>query len=93
MALFDCGLMITSYYGLEALIQGEDPPRYGNAHPSIMPYGVFDAADGPLVITVGNNAQYARFCRKVIERPDLAEDNRFQTNIGRAANPRCSCPN
>jgi crotonobetainyl-CoA:carnitine CoA-transferase CaiB-like acyl-CoA transferase len=86
MALFDCGLMITSYYGLEALIQGEDPPRYGNAHPSIVPYGVFDAADGPLVITVGNNAQYARFCREVIERPDLAEDDRFQTNIGRAAN-------
>jgi crotonobetainyl-CoA:carnitine CoA-transferase CaiB-like acyl-CoA transferase len=86
MALFDCGLMITSYYGLEALIMGEDPPRYGNAHPSIVPYGVFDAADGPLVITVGNNSQFTRFCREVIERPDLAEDERFQTNIGRAAN-------
>ena len=49
MALFDCGLMITAYYGLEALLLGEDPPRYGNAHPSIVPYGVFDAADGPLV--------------------------------------------
>ena len=86
MALFDCGLMITSYYGLEALLLGEDPPRYGNAHPSIVPYGVFDAEDGPLVITVGNNSQFARFCREVIERPDLAEDDRFQTNIGRAAN-------
>ena len=78
MALFDCGLMITAYYGLEALLMGEDPPRYGNAHPSIVPYGVFDAADGPLVITVGNNSQYQRFCREVIERPDLAEDDRFQ---------------
>ncbi|MGF6508305.1 CaiB/BaiF CoA transferase family protein [Paraburkholderia sp. 32] len=86
MALFDCGLMITAYYGLEALIMGEDPPRYGNAHPSIVPYGVFDAYDGPLVITVGNNSQFVRFCREVIDRPDLAEDNRFQTNIGRAAN-------
>lgn len=86
MALFDCGLMITSYYGLEALIMGEDPPRYGNAHPSIVPYGVFDAADGPLVITVGNNSQFARFCREVIERPDLADDERFKTNISRAAN-------
>jgi crotonobetainyl-CoA:carnitine CoA-transferase CaiB-like acyl-CoA transferase len=37
MALFDCGLMITAYYGLEALLMGEDPPRYGNAHPSIVP--------------------------------------------------------
>ncbi|WP_296653947.1 CaiB/BaiF CoA-transferase family protein [Paraburkholderia sp.] len=86
MALFDCGLMITAYYGLEALLQGEDPPRYGNAHPSIVPYGVFDAADGPLVITVGNNSQYERFCRDVIERPDLADDERFKTNIQRAHN-------
>jgi len=92
MALFDCGLMITSYYGLEALIMGEDPPRYGNAHPSIVPYGVFDAADGPLVVTVGNNSQFKRFCRDVIERPDLAEDERFQTNIGRAANREALVP-
>ncbi|WP_269507619.1 CaiB/BaiF CoA transferase family protein [Burkholderia sp. IMCC1007] len=86
MALFDCGLMITSYYGLEALAQGDDPPRYGNAHPSIMPYGVFDAEDGPVVITVGTNPQYERFCRDVIERPDLVEDERFRTNLDRAAN-------
>ncbi|MEK5749937.1 CoA transferase, partial [Acinetobacter nosocomialis] len=46
----------------------------------------FDAADGPLVITVGNNAQFARFCTEVIERPDLAADERFKTNILRSAN-------
>ncbi|MCG5074095.1 CaiB/BaiF CoA transferase family protein [Paraburkholderia tagetis] len=86
MALFDCGLMITSYYGLEALMKGEDPRRFGNAHPSIVPYGVFNAEDGPLVITVGNNGQYERFCREVIDRPDLADDDRFRTNIGRAEN-------
>ena len=83
MALFDCGLMITAYCGLEAMLLQKDPPRYGNAHPSIVPYGVFDAEDGPLVITVGNNAQFERFCRAVIERPDLAEDERFTTNLGR----------
>ncbi len=86
MALFDCGLMITSYYGLEALLIGEDPPRYGNAHPSIVPYGVFDAADGPIVVTVGNNSQFQRFCRDVIGRPDLADDARFKTNLDRATN-------
>ncbi|WP_027801836.1 CaiB/BaiF CoA transferase family protein [Paraburkholderia dilworthii] len=86
MALYDCGLMITAYYGLEALLMGEDPPRYGNAHPSIVPYGVFDAADGPLVVTVGNNAQFVRFCRDVIERPDLATDPRFLTNLNRSKN-------
>jgi crotonobetainyl-CoA:carnitine CoA-transferase CaiB-like acyl-CoA transferase len=81
MALFDSGLSVTSYYGLEALALGENPPRWGNAHPSIVPYGVFDAADGPLVITVGNNAQFERFCLGVIERPDLARDPRFATNL------------
>ncbi|CAM2171132.1 CaiB/BaiF CoA transferase family protein [Burkholderia orbicola] len=85
MALFDCGLMITAYYGLDALLMGEDPPRYGNAHPSIVPYGVFDAADGPLVITVGNNTQFARFC-DAIERSDLAADERYKTNLGRSEN-------
>ncbi len=84
MALFDCGLMITAYYGLEALIRGVDPPRYGNEHPSVVPYGVFDAADGKLVITVGNNSQFARFCHEVIGRPDLAEDTRFITNTARS---------
>lgn len=86
MALFDCGVMVSAYYGLEALLMQKDPPRYGNAHPSIVPYGVFDAADGPLVITVGNNAQFERFCREVIDRPDLADDERFRTNLGRGAN-------
>jgi crotonobetainyl-CoA:carnitine CoA-transferase CaiB-like acyl-CoA transferase len=83
MALFDCGLMITAYYGLEALLRGNDPPRFGNGHPSIMPYGVYEAADGPLVVAVGNNGQYVRFCTEVIERPDLAHDERFKTNITR----------
>jgi crotonobetainyl-CoA:carnitine CoA-transferase CaiB-like acyl-CoA transferase len=83
MALFDCGLMVSAYYGLEALLLQKDPPRYGNAHPSIVPYGVFDAQDGPLIIAVGNNAQFARFCTEVIERPDLAADERYKTNLGR----------
>lgn len=83
MALYDCGLMISSYYGLESLLMEKDPPRFGNAHPSIVPYGVFDALDGKLVITVGNNAQFQRFCTEVIARQDLASDPRFATNLGR----------
>lgn len=84
MALYDCGLLINSYYGMDALVMQEDPQKYGNAHPSIMPYGVFEAQDGPLVIAVGNNAQFARFCSEVIQRPDLAADERFTTNTSRA---------
>ena len=92
MALFDCGIMVTSYCGLEALVMQDDPPRYGNAHPSIVPYGVFEAADGPLVITVGNNAQFERFCLEVIERSDLAADPRFKTNLGRRDNREALVP-
>jgi crotonobetainyl-CoA:carnitine CoA-transferase CaiB-like acyl-CoA transferase len=92
MALYDCGIMVTAYYGLEALLMEKDPLRYGNSHPSIVPYGVFDAADGPLVITVGNNGQFERFCREVIERPDLADDERFTTNVKRTANREALLP-
>lgn len=86
MALYDCGLMITGYYGLDAMLLGHDPQRYGNAHPSIVPYGMYEAADGPLIIAVGNNAQFDKFCRQVIERPDIVEDPRFATNVERAKN-------
>ncbi len=86
LALFDCGVALTSYYGLEAMVQGRDPARYGNAHPSIVPYGVFEAGDGPIVLTVGNNAQYRRFCEQVLERPDLCADPRFASNLDRSRN-------
>ena len=86
MALYDCGIMVTGYYGLDALQLGRDPERYGNAHPSIVPYGMYEAADGPLIIAVGNNAQFDKFCRQVIERPDIVEDPRFATNVNRAKN-------
>jgi len=86
MALYDCGLMVTGYYGLDAMQLGHDPERYGNAHPSIVPYGMYDAADGPLIIAVGNNAQFDKFCRQVIQRPDIVEDPRFATNVNRARN-------
>ena len=86
MALYDCGLMVTGYYGLDALKLGHDPQRYGNAHPSIVPYGMYEAADGPLIIAVGNNAQFDKFCRQVIMRPDIVEDPRFSSNVNRARN-------
>ncbi|OAK64538.1 CoA-transferase [Variovorax paradoxus] len=92
MALYDCGLMITSYYGMEALLKAGDPPKFGNAHPSIVPYGVFDAADGPVVITVGNNGQFVRFCEQVVGRPEWATDPRFATNTERSANREILLP-
>lgn len=78
LALYDCGVMISSYYGLEALLLGDDPPRYGNEHPSIVPYGVFQSADGPLVIAVGNNRQYQNFCIDVLGRPGSCARRAFR---------------
>jgi len=92
MALYDCGVMITGYYGLDALQLGHDPARYGNSHPSIVPYGMFEAADGPLIIAVGNNAQFEKFCRQVVERPDIVEDARFATNVERTRNRLALAP-
>ncbi|MBU4424268.1 MULTISPECIES: CaiB/BaiF CoA transferase family protein [unclassified Acidovorax] len=86
MALYDCGVMITGYYGLDAMLLGHDPQRYGNAHPSIVPYGMFEAADGPLIVAVGNNSQFDKFCRQVVMRPDIVEDPRYATNVERAKN-------
>ncbi len=86
MALYDCGLSVSGYYGLDALHLGRDPERYGNAHPSIVPYGMYEAADGALIIAVGNNAQFDKFCRQVILRPDIVENPLFATNVERAKN-------
>ncbi|EFG2885541.1 CoA transferase, partial [Escherichia coli] len=85
LALYDCGVMISSYYGLESLLEGRDPRRFGNGHPSIVPYGVFDAKDGPLVIAVGTNRQFRDLC-KALGNPALADDDRFVTNSLRSLN-------
>src|SRR5690606_583987 len=89
---FDSGISITAFHGLQSLLRGEDLPRHGNDHPTIIPYGVYDAADGPVVVAVGNNAQFQRFCTDVINRPDLLEDERFQTNVGRSDNRNILLP-
>ena len=92
LSLFDCGIALTAYYGLDALVRGHDPVRAGNAHPSIAPYGVFETGDGPVVLAVGNNAQYRRLCEAVLARPDLASDPRFATNLERSRNRAALLP-
>jgi crotonobetainyl-CoA:carnitine CoA-transferase CaiB-like acyl-CoA transferase len=83
--LFESTLGWLANRGQEYLVSGEDTGLIGNAHPSIVPYQTFDASDKPLVVTVGNNTQFARMC-EVIGRPELAEDERFATNPDRVAN-------
>ncbi|TCP56330.1 formyl-CoA transferase [Tamaricihabitans halophyticus] len=68
-----------------ALTTGIEPGRHGNAHPSIVPYQPFEAADGALVVAAGNDAQFGRLCQ-VLELPGLPEDARFATNPERVRN-------
>lgn len=71
--------------GVNYLTSGDLPRRRGNAHPNIVPYDVFAASDGHVVIAVGNDAQFRRFC-EFLGRDALAEDRRFATNPARVAN-------
>ena len=63
---------------------GENPLRYGNAHPNLVPYETLPTADGDIALAIGSNEQYERMCR-LADRPDLWDDERFQTNAGRVA--------
>ena len=64
---------------------GNVPPRFGNAHSNIVPYEVFPTRDGHIILAVGNDGQYAAFCR-VAGRPELADDPRFRANPDRVKN-------
>ena len=83
MALFDTQLAVLANQASNHLIGGATPRRLGNAHPNIVPYQVFEAADGPLVIACGNDGQFARLCAGL--GLTLHADPRFATNRGRVA--------
>ena len=67
-----------------ALVTGNEAVRWGNAHPNLVPYQVFDSADGPMVIAVGNDAQFAA-CVRALKLDALAADASVATNAGRVA--------
>src|SRR5438128_5187548 len=67
------------------LVSGEDARRWGNAHPNLVPYQLFDAADRPFVIAVGSDGQW-RACADALGLQQLADDESLQTNAGRVEN-------
>jgi crotonobetainyl-CoA:carnitine CoA-transferase CaiB-like acyl-CoA transferase len=71
VALFDCTLAIGANLAFNHVAKGIQPQRYGNAHPTIVPYQVFATSDGHIIVAVGNDSQWQRFCG-AIARPDLA---------------------
>jgi formyl-CoA transferase len=85
IALFDSTLAWLANVGSNYLVSGEVPRRHGTAHPNIVPYQAFEAADESLIVAVGNDAQFQRFC-EAIGRSDLAVDPRFATNPLRVEN-------
>jgi formyl-CoA transferase len=82
MALFDVMLAMLANMNMNYLTSGKAPARAGNAHPNIVPYQVFEAADGHVVIAVGNDAQFAKFCL-VAECPELARNPEYVRNADR----------
>ena len=79
MALLDTQVAMLANLGANYLATGEAPRRMGNAHQNIVPYQVFEVADGHLILAVGNDAQFARFCAEA-GCAEMASDLRFTTN-------------
>ncbi|PUA16334.1 CaiB/BaiF CoA-transferase family protein [Glaciimonas sp. PCH181] len=77
--------------GMNYLVSGKTPKRAGNKHPNIQPQDVFACADGHIVLVVGNDGQFAKFCQ-VIDRPDWVNDERFASNSARVRNQQSLLP-
>jgi crotonobetainyl-CoA:carnitine CoA-transferase CaiB-like acyl-CoA transferase len=84
LSLLDTQVAWLANQNLNYLVSGEPPRRQGTAHPNIVPYQAFQTADGYLMLAVGNDAQFARFC-DAAGAPALAADARFKTNADRVA--------
>lgn len=69
-----------------ALVTGREATRHGNAHAAIEPYRMFEAADAPFLLAVGTDRQFGFLCERVLGRPELARDARFETNAARVVN-------
>lgn len=82
MALLDCLVALGGNQAVSYLVTGKSPPRMGNEHQSLVPYQVFPTSDGHVIIAVGNDGQWQRYC-EAIERMDLAESDRWKKSTQR----------
>ncbi len=85
LALLDVQVACLANQAMNYLTTGNNPSRLGNAHPNIVPYQDFPTADGYMILAIGNDSQFARFCREA-GRAELAADTRFATNRARVGN-------
>lgn len=84
-SLFDVQVAMLANQASNELVGGTHPTRMGNAHPNIVPYQVFATRDGHMVLAIGNDGQFERFCR-VAGHPEVAVDDLYQTNPSRVKN-------
>jgi crotonobetainyl-CoA:carnitine CoA-transferase CaiB-like acyl-CoA transferase len=91
MALLDTQVAMLANLGANYLVTGAAPQRAGNAHQNIVPYQVFEVADGHLILAVGNDGQFAKFCA-VASCPDLPLDARFARNADRVRHRQVLVP-
>ncbi|MBS0429476.1 MAG: CoA transferase [Proteobacteria bacterium] len=91
LALLDVQVACLANQGMNYLYGGQVPRRMGNAHPNTVPYQDFPTADGHMILAIGNDGQFARFCRAV-GRPEWATDERFATNAARLAHREVLVP-
>jgi len=82
MALLDVQVATLANQAMNFLASGVSPQRRGNSHPNIVPYQAFQTADGHIILAIGNDAQFERFC-KLADRGELATDTRFHSNSER----------
>ncbi|MCP1400701.1 CaiB/BaiF CoA transferase family protein [Achromobacter insolitus] len=82
ISMLDCQVAALGVQNFNYFLSGDVPRREGNAHVNLAPYQVFEAADGYVVLGVGNDSQFQKFC-VAAGRTDLAEDERYRTNTGR----------
>ncbi len=85
MALLDVGMAILANQAAGYLNTGKPPQRQGNGHPSLVPYQDFPTADGAMLLAIGNDGQFARFC-EAAGKPEWAIDARYATNTHRVEN-------
>ena len=85
LALMDVQVAMLVNQGVAHLMDGQIPPRRGNDHPTIVPYGTFPALDGSFILAIGNDGQFARFVAEA-GAPGLATEMRFATNAARVRN-------
>lgn len=82
LALMDTQIAVMGNQAMNYLVSGKAPGRLGNAHPNIVPYEVFEVADGHVIIASGNDGQYRKLC-EALGQPGLGTDARYATNKDR----------